>query len=102
LSSGTLRENQNYIYALPPLEILYQESFSILYFFFQPPTWLGHTDANWIGAVYYQVSIFAKLVCQTVGDQFFSFCQNLMDAKLICQTAGDVNSFPNHVVIFDF
>jgi hypothetical protein len=28
------------------------------------------------------------LVCQTVGGQFFSFCQNYMDAKLICQTVG--------------
>jgi hypothetical protein len=26
------------------------------------------------------------LVCQTIGGQFFSFCQNYMDAKLICQT----------------
>jgi hypothetical protein len=31
---------------------------------------------------------FAKLVCQTVGGQFFLFCQNYMDAKLICQTVG--------------
>jgi hypothetical protein len=29
---GTLREKQNYVYALPPLENLYQES-SILYLF---------------------------------------------------------------------
>jgi hypothetical protein len=29
---------------------------------------------------------FAKLVCQTVGGQFFLFCQNYMNAKLICQT----------------
>jgi hypothetical protein len=35
-----------------------------------------------------QVSIFAKLVCQTVGGQFFLFCQNYMDAKLVCQTVG--------------
>jgi hypothetical protein len=28
------------------------------------------------------------LVCQTVGDQFFLFCQNYMDAKLVCQTIG--------------
>jgi hypothetical protein len=31
---------------------------------------------------------FAKLVCQTVGDQFFLFCQNYMDAKLVCQIVG--------------
>jgi hypothetical protein len=31
---------------------------------------------------------FAKLVCQTVGDQFFLFCQNYMDAKLVYQTVG--------------
>jgi hypothetical protein len=35
-----------------------------------------------------QVSIFAKLVCQTVGGQFFLFCQNYMDAKLVCQIVG--------------
>jgi hypothetical protein len=28
------------------------------------------------------------LACQTVGDQFFLFCQNQMDAKLVCQTVG--------------
>jgi hypothetical protein len=28
------------------------------------------------------------LVCQTVGGQFFLFCQNYMDAKLVCQTVG--------------
>jgi hypothetical protein len=28
------------------------------------------------------------LVCQTVGSQFFLFCQNYMDAKLVCQTVG--------------
>jgi hypothetical protein len=32
--------------------------------------------------------IFAKLDCQTVGGQFFLFCQNYMDAKLVCQTVG--------------
>ena len=29
-----------------------------------------------------QVAIDAKLFCQTVGDYFFLFCQNYMDAKL--------------------
>jgi hypothetical protein len=28
------------------------------------------------------------LVCQTVGGQFFLFCQNYMDVKLVCQTVG--------------
>jgi vacuolar-type H+-ATPase subunit I/STV1 len=41
-----LREKQNYVYVIPPLENLYQESFSLLYLFFHPPTWLGHVDAN--------------------------------------------------------
>jgi hypothetical protein len=39
-----------------------------------------------------KVSIFAKLVCQTVGGQFFLFCQNYMDAKLVCQTVGVARS----------
>jgi hypothetical protein len=38
------------------------------------------------GGEFRQVSIFAKLVCQTVGGQFFLFCQDYMDAKLVCQT----------------
>jgi hypothetical protein len=62
------REKQNYIYALPPLENLYEGCFSILYFFFHPPTYLGHTDANpdWCayisawGGEFCRVSIFAK------------------------------------------
>jgi hypothetical protein len=35
-----------------------------------------------------QLSIFAKLVCETVGGQFFLFCQNYMDVKLVCQIVG--------------
>jgi hypothetical protein len=31
-------KKQNYVYAFPPLGNLHQESFSILYFFFHPPT----------------------------------------------------------------
>jgi hypothetical protein len=78
-----LREKRNYVYALPPFENLYPKSFFILYFFFHPPTWLGHTNANsdrrtlisaWAGE-FFQVSIFAKLVCQTAGGQFFLFYQ---------------------------
>jgi hypothetical protein len=37
---------------------------------------------------------FAKLVCQTVGGQFFLFYQNYMDAKLICQTVGVALNIP--------
>jgi hypothetical protein len=57
---------------------------------------MGNNDGNrdprahiyaW-GGEFCQVSIFAKLVCQTVGGQFFLFCQNYMDAKLVCQTVG--------------
>jgi hypothetical protein len=70
-------------HALPPLGNLHQESFSVLYFFFHPPPrgkrrWQHDTRAHicvW-GGEFCQVSIFAKLVCQTVGEQFFSFCQN--------------------------
>jgi hypothetical protein len=31
---------------------------------------------------------FAKLVCQTVGGQFFLFRQDYMDVKFVCQTVG--------------
>jgi hypothetical protein len=41
-----------------------------------------------VGGEFCQVSIFAKLVCQTVGGQFFLFYQNYMDDKLVCQTVG--------------
>jgi hypothetical protein len=57
----------------------------------QPRSARAHICA-W-GGEFCQVSIFAKLVCQTVGAQFFSFCQNYMDAKLVCQTAGVALSF---------
>jgi hypothetical protein len=77
------------------LKNLQQESFSILYFFFTLPPrgkqrWQPRSGAHicaW-GGEFCQVSIFAKLVCQTVGGQFFLFCQKYMDAKLVCQTVG--------------
>jgi hypothetical protein len=71
------------------LKNLYQESFSILYFF-SPSHIEGNNDGNHDprGGEFCQVSIFAKLVCQTVGGKFFLFCQNYMDAKLVCQTVG--------------
>jgi hypothetical protein len=75
---NNMREKQNYVYALPPLENLDHESFSILYFFTPSyRTWhVGrNTDANpdrrshisvW-GCEFCKVSIFfAKLVCQNV------------------------------------
>jgi hypothetical protein len=43
-----------------------------------------------------QVSIFAKLVCQTVGGQFFLFCQNYMNAKLVRQTIEVALSHPTY------
>jgi hypothetical protein len=77
------------------LKNLHQESFSIHYFF-SPSHLEGNNDGNhdprthicvW-GGEFCQVSIFAKLVYQTAGGQFFLFCQNYMDAKLVCQTVG--------------
>jgi hypothetical protein len=53
-------------------------------FLFSPSHLEGNADGNhdtrahicaW-GGEFCQVSIFAKLVCQTVGGQLFSFCQN--------------------------
>jgi hypothetical protein len=73
------------------LKNLHHEFFSILYFFFTLHL-EGNNDGNhdprahicaW-GGEFCQVSIFAKLVCQTVGGQFFLFCQNYIDAKLVC------------------
>jgi hypothetical protein len=55
-----------------------------LFFLFSPSHLEGKTDGNhdlrehicvW-GGEFCQVSIFAKFVLQTVGGQFFSFCQN--------------------------
>jgi hypothetical protein len=74
---------------------LYQESFSILYLFFTlslrgKQRWQPRSARRYmrVGGEFCQVSIFAKLICQTVGVQFFLFCQNYMDAKLVCQTVG--------------
>ena len=44
LTSGTLREKQNYIYALPPFENLNQEPFSVI--FFSPSHLTRNRDAN--------------------------------------------------------
>jgi hypothetical protein len=78
------------------LKNLHQESLSILYFFFTLPPrgkqrWQPRPARAYIcawGGEFCQVSIFAKLVSQTVGGQFFLFCQDYMDAKLVCQTVG--------------
>jgi hypothetical protein len=34
------------------------------------------------------IGINAKLFCQTVGVDFFLFCQNFIDTKLFCQIVG--------------
>jgi hypothetical protein len=47
------REKQNYVYVLPPLENLHQESFFILYFFFHPPTYRETPIATTIRARIY-------------------------------------------------
>jgi hypothetical protein len=69
---------------------------SLFFISFSPSHLQGNTDGNhdprahiysWRGE-FCQVSIFAKLVCQTVGGQFLLFCQNQMGVKLVCQTVG--------------
>jgi hypothetical protein len=77
------REKQNYVYALPPLKNLHQESFSILYSFFTLPPGLATLMPTQIdvrifprGEVSLPSVFFGKLVCQNVGGQFFLFCQN--------------------------
>jgi len=49
---------------------------------------------NHDGTLICQVAIFAKLICPTVGGNFFLFCQNYMDDKLFCQTLGDACLVP--------
>jgi hypothetical protein len=70
------KRETNYIYILPPLENLHRESFSIFYFFFSPShlPWPcrcqpGSTRIFPRGEVSFAklISIFTKLVCQTVG-----------------------------------
>jgi hypothetical protein len=69
---------------------------SLFFISFSPSHLEGNNDGNhdlrahictW-GGEFCQVSIFSKLVCQTVGGQFFLFCQNYMDVKLVWQTVG--------------
>jgi hypothetical protein len=88
-------EKQNYVCALPSWKT-YIRNPSLFFISFSPSHLEGNNDGNhdprthicaW-GGEFCQVSIFAKLVCQTVGGQFFLFCQNYMDAKLVCQTVG--------------
>jgi hypothetical protein len=77
LGWGTVGFAQNYVYTFRPLENLHQESFSILYIFFHPPTYRKHRWQPRSARIYARVEvIFAKLVCRTVGGQFFLFCQN--------------------------
>jgi hypothetical protein len=62
----------------------YVRNSSLFFISFSPSHLDGNANGNhdprvhicaW-GGEFCQVSIFAKLVCQTVGRQFFSFCQN--------------------------
>jgi hypothetical protein len=77
---------------------------SLFFICFSPSHLEGNNDGNHDPRAYMRVgrwvlptSIFAKLVCQTVGGQFFLFCQNYMDAKLICQIVGVALTRPrNH------
>jgi hypothetical protein len=76
-------EKQNYVCALPPPENLHQESFSILYLFFHPPTyrerrWQPRSvraymhAGRWVLPSFY----FCQVGLPIVGGQFFLFCQN--------------------------
>jgi hypothetical protein len=85
-SIRNLERETKLFYALPPLENLHEESFSIFISFFTLPPGFArgrNVDANpdrcayisaW-GCEFCQVSIFAKL-----------FCQVSIFAKLFCQT----------------
>jgi hypothetical protein len=73
-------EKQKFVCALPPLENLHQESFSILYFFFHPPTYRETPMATTIRAHIYtrgEVS-FAKFVFLS------SWFAKLLEAKFSC------------------
>jgi hypothetical protein len=63
------------------LKNLHQKSLSIHYFFFILPPRGKHRWQPRFARVYmrvgrFQVLVFAKLICLTVGGQFFLFCQN--------------------------
>jgi hypothetical protein len=73
-------EKQNYVGALPPSENLHQESFSILYFFFRPPTYRETPMATTIRAHIYtrgEVS-FAKFLVLP------SWFAKLLEANVFC------------------
>jgi hypothetical protein len=77
-------EKQNYIYVLQPLENLHQESFSILYFFFHPPTYRGTPTVTTIRA-----RIYARGRWVLPNLYFLpSWFTKVLDAQLVCQTIG--------------
>jgi hypothetical protein len=49
---------------------------------------LSAQKCTWRGEIC-QVAKICQVGCQTIGAQFFLFCQKYMDAKLIWQTLGD-------------
>ena len=93
----TLRGKQNYIYALPPLENLNQEPFSVIYFFFSPSHQIRNHDANRAPRAYIyaleagfsQVAKSYQVFYQTVRGVFLTFLPKIKDDNSICQTAGD-------------
>ena len=83
-------------YALPPLENLNQEPFSVIYFF-SPSHLTRNHDANRAPRAYIyaleagfsQVVKNCQVFCQTVGGVFLTFLPKIKDGNSICQTAGD-------------
>ena len=91
-------ERETKLYLCPsPLENLNQEPFSVIYFFFHPPTWLKTTMttacrarifAHW-RLVLFQVAKNCQIFCQTVGGVFLTFLPKIKNGNSICQTLGD-------------
>ena len=80
-----------------PLENLNQEPFSVIYFFFHPPTWLENHDANRaprayiyaLDAGFFQIAKKCQVFCQTVGGVFLMFLLKIKDGNSIWQTDRD-------------
>jgi hypothetical protein len=87
----------NYVYALPPVENLHQELFSVIYFFFQHPTCLETTipTANRVPIFRHWRLFFSKLskivksFTKLLKEYFKHFCQKIKYDNSIWQTAGD-------------
>jgi hypothetical protein len=86
-------DKQNFVYVLPPLENLHQESFSILYFLFHPPTYRETPMATTIRAridTHGEVSFASFYFCQigllNCWRPIFLVLPKLDDVKLVCQT----------------